>query len=58
MLDLKRTGAGRKLLNQVLSQSTSKGKSWTKQQQAQTQVSQKNCHPIQSTSDTTSLPKT
>ena len=55
MLDLKRTGAGRKLLNQVLLQSNSKGKSWTKQQQAQTQVSQKNCQPK---SDTTSSPKT
>jgi hypothetical protein len=58
MLDLKRTGAGRKLLHQVLSHNESKEKHWSKQQQLQTQKSHKNCNSLQTTSTTHSSPKT
>jgi hypothetical protein len=43
MLDLKRTGSGRKLLQQIVSRNKTLEKSWATRQQTDTQKSNKNC---------------
>jgi len=43
MIDLNRTGAGKRLLRQVSAQNSSMVKQWTTQHKEETQKTQKNC---------------